>query len=95
MSIVIKILGFIFILFAIFVLLFICYEIFKGLFGFLRKCNKWILVAVFGLLMMSLLFYWFEWRPSQIIKNCNNSAIKQSQRSYEDNYQKCLRKNGL
>lgn len=66
--------------------------------------ENWFKVAV--LLVMVSLFYWYEWRPSEIKKNCHETATiplgKRSLESfaitqglYEEFYQKCLRKNGL
>ena len=65
--------------------------------------ENWFKIAV--LLVMVSLFYWFEHRPSEIKKNCHEiastppakgiDAFAHMLKSYEENYQKCLRKNGL
>lgn len=73
--------------------------------------NKKTIVISLTLLVLILagIFYWFEWRPSQIRKNCYDSAIKnpfnnlktfndtESERRSELNfiYQNCLRMEGL
>ncbi|MFA6422814.1 MAG: hypothetical protein WCV92_05465 [Candidatus Buchananbacteria bacterium] len=70
--------------------------------------NKKTIVVVLTLLLLILvgIFYWFEWRPSQIRKNCYASAIKnpfknpnatESERRSELNfiYQNCLKIKGL
>jgi uncharacterized protein YxeA len=63
-----------------------------------------------GLILLILIlvgvFYWYEWRPSQIRKNCYNSAVEnpirnpnatESERRSELNfiYQNCLKMEGL
>lgn len=63
---------------------------------------------VHGLVILVILggaFYWFQWRPSQIRKECYNSAIKnpfniynsESERRANLNfvYGNCLKRNGL
>ena len=66
-------------------------------------------IAILSILIIFILgaiFYWFQWRPTQIRKNCYNSAIKNpfknpnatelERRSKLDFiYQNCLKMNGL
>ncbi|MCK5084498.1 MAG: hypothetical protein KAQ64_02495 [Candidatus Pacebacteria bacterium] len=62
--------------------------------------ENWFKIVV--LLVLLGLFYWYEWRPNKIIKQCSLNAldrakiIKNSDREdYEYFYRKCLRENGL
>jgi len=65
-----------------------------------RKMNKRILILI--ILVIVGLFYWYEWRPSQIKKYCNQWALDKSKTSdttynregYENYYARCLREKG-
>ncbi len=60
-----------------------------------------------GLLVVIIIFiadafYWFEWQPRQIIKECSAEALKRAAEAssdqdkvYEFVYKLCLRKNGI
>ena len=75
--------------------------------------NKYKLILPITVLILVIIlggiFYWFEWRPSQIRKNCTNLVSNQkgfnaqkfadelSGKIYFDEtaYKKCLRENGI
>ena len=71
--------------------------------------NKKTIIIPLILIILILgggVFYWFQWRPTQIRKNCYNSAIKnpfknseasEAERRSELNfiYQNCLKMHGL
>lgn len=56
--------------------------------------NKNTLIGIFLVLIIGGIFYWFQWRPSQIRKECSRpdslSAILGI-----DRYETCLRQHGL
>lgn len=65
-----------------------------------------IILSILIILISTGIFYWFQWRPTQIRKNCYNLAIKnpfknpnatETERRSELNfvYQNCLKMNGL
>lgn len=65
--------------------------------GFVGKWKRYriILVVILGI---GSLFYWYEWRPSQIKKQCNESADRESEgweKDYDYIYKKCLHNKGL
>jgi hypothetical protein len=55
-----------------------------------------ILVGAIGVLVLAGLFYWYEWRPAQILKECAKSYIPGGVgRLSEESYLRCLRSHGL
>ena len=67
-----------------------------------EKVKEFRILIVIIIALLVFMFYWFEWRPSQIIKECNNSARQRVSRSanksveqYEIYYKICLRERGL
>ena len=61
-----------------------------------------LFIGILTLIILSSLFYWFEWRPSQIRKECyENTKIKFNDsgrvqiQTVDTYYEYCLRKNGL
>lgn len=64
-----------------------------------------IIIAVIG----SSIFYWYEWRPSEIYKKCHNevyskeldlsafgkSAVEDQRQELKNNYNFCLHREGL
>ena len=50
-----------------------------------------ILLVIFGL------FYWYEWRPSEIKKECAEKTQKSVlvSKLHDNLYNQCLRENGL
>lgn len=57
-------------------------------------------------IIAGLLFYWYEWRPANIKRQCNTTAEEYAQRiygkgtyylvgNYDNAYKNCLRRNGL
>ena len=72
--------------------------------------KKYITTGVFvGITILGFYFYWYEWRPSEIRKLCNESAFRSSVDSYDESsytqsgrmdlkdkfYKDCLRYEGL
>lgn len=61
---------------------------------------KYVILAV---LILATTFYWYEWRPTQIRKDCYDKAqggsylseLAKSQTAIDKIYQNCLRSNGL
>lgn len=50
------------------------------------------------LVLILLLFYWFQYRPSQIRKDCSSIALEQYDSYspyYKTTYDACLQKQGL
>lgn len=56
------------------------------------KKQHWILIVI-GLLLIGGVFYWYQYRPSEIRKRC--SADLKTGTAYDKIYNDCLRKNGL
>ena len=62
-------------------------------------------IVFITIIILTGLFYWYEYRPSEIKKDCHNiasasigkgiEAFSFGQNLYEGRYQKCLRENGL
>ncbi|MFA7209564.1 MAG: hypothetical protein WC120_04740 [Parcubacteria group bacterium] len=60
--------------------------------------NRRIWIFVSFVIVLASLFYWYELRPSQSKKQCNESAVKESkdwEQEYDYNYKKCLHNKGL
>lgn len=61
--------------------------------------RKWIFLIVLVLLIAGSLFYWYEYRPTQIIRNCNKKAMKSVMDTnmdiYDEVYSICLRDHGI
>jgi uncharacterized membrane protein YhaH (DUF805 family) len=65
-----------------------------------RKDTNWILIIIVISILLSLIggaFYWFEYRPTQIKKDCSWTEYKTGKwrEAKESEYEKCLRRNGL
>jgi hypothetical protein len=56
--------------------------------------NLTTLAVLVGVLFIAV-FYWFEYRPTQIKKNCWRIAPSTIEGNTEKNYQSCLRDYGL
>jgi len=52
----------------------------------------WLLVAI---LIIAFSFYWFEWRPSEIRKECSKYQDILESVLQKKTYEKCLREHGL
>ena len=56
--------------------------------------ENWFKICL--LLVLGFAFYWYEWRPFEIRKNCAEKYNAISiQNFYEDFYKECLEQNGL
>ena len=51
-------------------------------------------ISITILIILGLVFYWFQWRPSGIRKNCYLLSVGTEER-FEMNYNNCLLSNGL
>lgn len=67
-----------------------------------EKIKKYYPIFIIILIILGVVFYWYEWRPTQIKKECSmeayDSSITSPRRPWEspdDYYKKCLRENGL
>ena len=62
---------------------------------------KKVLVILMGILLFGGLFYWFQWRPSEIRKECDQiawSRLKEYNETldwYDYKYTQCLHSKGL
>ena len=56
--------------------------------------NPVSILILIGVLILTSLFYWYEWRPSQIRKECHVSA-KAKAWTYDTVYKSCLHAKGL
>ncbi len=68
------------------------------------KLKKYWLIIIVILTILGGLFYWFQWKPSQIVKQCNEEAVdkakdindgSQAIKVYDARYKSCLRSKGL
>lgn len=67
------------------------------------KTKKNILIAIAALLLTTTFFYWFQWRPSSIRKNCEFAIFSKEAVAYRgskamqqnNKYRQCLIRNGL
>ena len=70
------------------------------------KKNHIIICALSIILIVSFIFYWYEYRPTKIRKYCNTKAQAGSLRElatqnydnntyYDNKHERCLRENGL
>lgn len=64
--------------------------------------ENWLGLSIIILIVAGIgLFYWYEWRPSQIKKKCNFSALESEGKAftqkgvYDSAYDRCLRGQGL
>ena len=72
----------------------------------LLKLSTKIVASILLLLILGLSFYWYEYRPYKVIKDCHfneRTAVRDkeyndfifSMFSYETGYMMCLRSNGI
>jgi len=63
----------------------------------------WLIGAVILILLVGY-FYLFQWRPSQIVKQCDKEAVEKAKdvddgnqaiKIYDARYKSCLREKGL
>jgi len=59
--------------------------------AFIEK-HKFFITFIFGAIILMVTFYWFEYRPDRIRRNCYRIALLGTT---EKDYQNCLRDNGL
>lgn len=60
---------------------------------------KWVILIVLILVVLTCVFYWYEWRPTEIRKYCINSITSINCSAMSDRcealYRACLFKNGI
>ena len=67
----------------------------------MKEKAKTIVPICIILLLLGFAFYWYEWRPTQIRKECNKQAYDSTGlrefggKLYENAYERCLREKGL
>ena len=61
--------------------------------------ENWFKVVIIFIVVIIVtgLFYWYEWRPSEIRKNCAIKTEKSvlASKLHENLYNQCLKENGL
>lgn len=65
-----------------------------------KRGTNWVLIVIIITILLSLIgsaFYWFEYRPTQIKKDCSWTEYETGKwrEARESEYEKCLRRNGL
>lgn len=69
----------------------------------MKKPNTIIVITV-GVVFFCAIFYWYEWRPSEIRKECNQIALSKQtenltllgkQAHYDYDFKACLNEKGL
>lgn len=68
----------------------------------MSKLKEYYLLIILTLMLMGGAFYWYELRPMQMIKKCNDKAINEAKDQkpeavvnfYEFSYKLCLRLRG-
>lgn len=63
-----------------------------------RKLLFYIILLPLGTLIISTIFYWYEWRPRAIEKECSEQALEKSNRkkaSYDTYFTICIREKML
>ncbi len=70
----------------------------------MTKLRQYWLIIVIVLILLAGYFYWFQWRPNQITKQCNKEAVEKAKepeafnqaiKIYDALYKSCLREKGL
>jgi len=62
----------------------------------MEKVKQYKFLILLGILILGFIFYWFEWRPAQIRKECaERSKSKIYNDRYSNIYNQCLRERGL
>ncbi|MFA5124748.1 MAG: hypothetical protein WC473_02905 [Patescibacteria group bacterium] len=76
----------------------------------MQKLKQYWIIILLMVIVGGGLFYWFQWRPTQIRKDCSVKVMqintnggldqafeefKQLEQDYDNNYKKCLRDNGI
>ena len=57
--------------------------------------KKFVLIVLVGIAILSFYFYWYEWRSSEIRKQCWKIAPSTIEGNTNKNYEACLRDHGL
>lgn len=52
-----------------------------------------VIIIILAIVVLGFVWYWYEYRPSAIRKNCYQAALQTS--DFDLNYKSCLRYNGL
>ena len=70
----------------------------KKQFEKLHRGGRWgIIIGVVGILISAFAFYWYEWRPSQAVKDCHKIATERGlkESSIDFFYKLCMREKGF
>lgn len=60
------------------------------------KIKQYKYIIFIALVVLGFVFYWFEWRPAQIRKDCaERNKDKVYSERYSNFYNQCLREMGL
>lgn len=73
------------------------------------KMHKFSVILILVVIILAVIFYWFEWRPNKIRTKCNDSAFngfmassdpkaftqEERMKLNEQFYKDCLRSEGL
>lgn len=66
----------------------------------MEKIKQYKYIILITLMVLVFGFYWFEWRPAHIRRECSktknlfDSYLKETAQ-FDNNYKNCLRENGL
>ena len=63
----------------------------------MEKIKEYKYIILIGLLVLGIIFYWFQIRPTQIVKNCikETNNLFSNPQFRESDYKLCLRLHGL
>ena len=67
----------------------------------MQHINRINIIIILVVLAAVLLFYWYEWRPSRLVKACQSWSIDKAKSIEGDRidvnyyYKKCLREDGI
>jgi len=64
----------------------------------MEKIKQYWIIILFFFIILATLFYWFQLRPSQVKKECYNTAewwSKGEGWAFDYHYRQCLRSKGL
>jgi len=70
----------------------------------MTKLKQYWLISAAILILLVGYFYWFQWQPSQIVKQCDKEAVEKAKsvddgnqaiKIYDALYKSCLREKGL
>ncbi len=60
----------------------------------MAKLRQYWVIILLTLVLLSMVFYWYEWRPSNIRQDCANRYSHPSDATTKE-YERCLQQNGI